>query len=95
MDTYGEVSKKLIPRRKASAPCSLAPGARAWPFDSELLGCLGYEQIVEDENEERKKERKKERDFNGQLMETGLECTGGLDWTGLDWILNSRQYGFC
>ena len=43
----------------------------------------------------RKKERKKERDFNGQLMETGLECTGGLDWTGLDWILNSRQYGFC
>ena len=60
MDTYGEVSKKLIPRRKASAPCSLAPGARAWPFESELLGCLGCEKIVEDENEERKKERKKE-----------------------------------
>ena len=55
MDTYGEVSKKLIPRRKASAPCSLAPGARAWPFDSELLGCLGCEKIVEDENEERKR----------------------------------------
>ena len=78
MDTYGEVLKKLIPRRKASrteafasssetvprtlprgdAPkptCSLAPGARAWPFDSELLGCLGCEKIVEDENEERKR----------------------------------------
>ena len=84
MDTYGDVSKKLIPRRKASrteafasssetvpktlprgdapkptqlsfSPCSLAPGARAWPFDSELLGCLGCEKIVEDENEERKR----------------------------------------
>lgn len=30
---------------------------------------------------------KKERDFNGQVMETGLECTG-LDWTGLSTHIN-------
>ena len=30
-----------------------------------------------------KMKMKKERDFNGQVMETGLECTGALDWTGL------------
>ena len=37
------------PRSWASAPCSLAPGAQAWTLDSELLGCLGSEKIVEDE----------------------------------------------
>ena len=37
------------PRSWASAPCSLATGARAWTLDSELLGRLGSEKIVEDE----------------------------------------------
>ena len=35
-----------------------------------------------------KMKMKKERNFNGQVMETGLECTGGLDWTGFSTHVN-------